>query len=91
MRLDARAGAIAASAISVLAYVLGAVLHVALPWGAPALVSFLFRVDIMELTQDFSWLSFGAGIVMFAFFGALFGYLGCQLYNRLATPGVAKA
>lgn len=91
MRLDARAGAMAAAGISVLAYVLGAALHVALPWGAPALVSFLFRVDIMELTQDFSWMSFCAGVAMFAFFGALFGYLGCRLYNRLATPGPAQA
>jgi len=90
MQLDPRAGAIAASLVSVVAYVLGAILHLVLPWGAPALVSFLFRVDIVELTQDFSWISAGTGLVLFAFFGAFFGYLGCWTYNRIALPGAAK-
>ena len=83
MRLDARAGAMAASITAALAYTLGALLHTMLPWGAPALVSFVFRVDIVELALPFTWVSFGAGLALFAGFGALFGYFGCWLYNRL--------
>lgn len=88
MRLNERAGGLAAAAVSTLAYVLGAILHTLLPWGAPALVSFVFRVDIVELAQPFSWMSFGAGLVLFAGFGALFGFAGCWTYNRLCAQYV---
>ncbi|MEK7401870.1 MAG: DUF5676 family membrane protein [Gemmatimonadota bacterium] len=87
MRLHTRAFAIASAIVAATVYLLGAIIHVALPWGAPAVVTYIFRVDVIELARPISVDGLVVGILMFAVCGGFFGGLTAWVYNRFAKPG----
>jgi hypothetical protein len=88
MSIHTRAFAITLSIVGATAYLLGAILHVVSPWGAPALVAYIFHVDVTSLARPFAWDSFVVGMVIFAALGAVFGALTAWLYNTLAQRGL---
>jgi hypothetical protein len=51
MKLDTRAFAIATAGAGTLAYAVGALLDTLSSWGGAAIVSFVFRVDVVELAR----------------------------------------
>jgi hypothetical protein len=95
MPINTRALAITLSIVGATAYLLGAILHVVSPWGAPALVAYIFHVDLTSLARPFAWDSFVVGLVIFAALGAVCGALTAWLYNTLAhhaaTPVLSRA
>lgn len=84
MLIQTRAYAITLSIVGATTYLLGAILHVVSPWGAPALVAYIFHVDVTPLARPFAWDSFVVGMALFAAVGALLGALTAWLYNMLA-------
>lgn len=84
-RLDTRAFTIASATVSAAAYLLGALLHVVSPWGAPAAASYVFRVDVIDLSRDLTWDSFVVGALLFTVTGGALGGFCAWVYNRLAT------
>jgi hypothetical protein len=84
MPIHIRAFAIALSIVGATAYLLGAVLHVISPWGAPALVAYIVHVDVAPLARSFTWDSFVVGLAIFAAVAAVLGALTAWLYNMLA-------
>ncbi|HEU4996657.1 MAG TPA: hypothetical protein VFT29_17695 [Gemmatimonadaceae bacterium] len=97
MRLHVGALAVTGAIVAATAYVLGGIMHVLTPWGAPALVSYIFHVDIIQLGVPFSWDSFLVGAIVFAGAGAFFGGFAAWVYNtvssekRLSWPAKAPA
>jgi hypothetical protein len=88
MRINVRAMAFATGMAAVALYLLGAIAHFFIsPWGAPALVSYLFRIDIAAFAMPFALDSFIVGIAVFAVVGAGFGSLTAWVYNRFARTG----
>jgi hypothetical protein len=85
MKLHTRALAITCAIISGAVYVAGGILHVVTPWGAPALVSYIFRVDVFNLAQPFTWDSFFVGLVIFAVAGAVLGAVTAWIYNAIVS------
>jgi hypothetical protein len=85
MKLNTGALAITWAVISALVYLMGAILHVVSPWGAPALVSYIFHVDVIGLAQQFTWDSFFVGLAIFAVAGALVGAVTAWMYNALVS------
>ena len=98
MRLHIKALAAASATAGMLLYLFGAVMDRVSAWGAAAVVSFIFRVDIVELTSPLTWTSFVMGLLLFAFVFAAVGAMVGVAYNLFtgamsrvpATPGVTK-
>ena len=93
MRLHVRALAAASAAAGVLLYCFGAVMDRVSAWGAAAIISFIFRVDIAQLTSALTPASFIMGIILFALVFAGMGATIAVGYNlltrsptRAATP-----
>src|SRR5205814_10676979 len=95
MRLHIAALAVTWAVISAMVYVIGAILHVVSPWGAPALMSYIFHVDVMSLAEPFTWDSFFVGVGIFAVIGAVIGAGTAWIYNgivsREESPAFATA
>ena len=99
MRLHVRALAAASAAAGVLLYCFGAVMDRVSAWGAAAIISFIFRVDIGQLTSALTPASVLTGVVLFALVFAGVGAtvaVGYNLLTRSAAhapsgPGVADA
>ncbi len=89
MRIDPRSAAITVAVVAVLWYFVGAVVNALSPWGAAALVSYIFHVDLIKLARPFAWDSFAVGVLVCGAGGAFWGYVGAHLYNRLSKPVAA--
>ena len=81
MQLHPRALAIAAAILGASLYAFGALVHVVVPWGAPAVVAYVFRVDVIDLARPLTWDSFLVGLLALAATGAVLGGLTAWLYN----------
>ena len=95
MRLDVKAFAIASAAAGMLLYAFGALLDRLSAWGGAAVVSFIFRVDVAQLAQPFTFgtllIGLGACGLLGGGMGAIVGW-GYNLLTRTATaPGGAPA
>lgn len=95
MKLDLRATTITGAIVCAAFYAAGAVLNVVLAWGAPALVSYIFHVDLIGLSYAFTWDSFAVGLVISAITGASLGGVTGFVYNKvtawLAASSAASA
>jgi hypothetical protein len=83
MRLHPRAMAVTGATVAVCAYLLGAIVHVISPWGAPALLAYIFYIDLYPLARPFYWDGFFVGIAMFAGGGFILGWVNATMYNWL--------
>ncbi|MGH7678039.1 MAG: hypothetical protein ACRENU_06200 [Gemmatimonadaceae bacterium] len=84
MQLGIRAFAIATGGAGMLAYAVGALLDSASSWGGAAAVSFIFRVDVVELARPLTPASLSVGLMACGLFGALLGGFVAWAYNRLS-------
>lgn len=84
MKVDLRSAVITGAIASALFYACGALLNATLAWGAPALVSYIFHVDLIALSHAFTLDSFAVGLVMCAIAGAVAGGLVASVYNRVS-------
>lgn len=95
MKLDLRAVAITGAIASAIFYAGGALLNLMLAWGTPALVSYIFHVDVIELSRPFTWDSFCVGLVICGITGSVMGVIVGSVYNRatawLAASSAASA
>ena len=91
MKLNVGAFAIATAGACVLAYLAGAALDAVSSWGGAALVSFVFRVDVVELTQPLTLGSLLTGLATCALFGAMMGGFVAWAYNGLTRSARAPA
>ncbi len=83
MQLDTRAFAIATGGAGILAYAVGALLDSVSSWGGAAALSFIFRVDVVELARPLTPASLSIGLIVCGLFGALLGGFVAWAYNRL--------
>ena len=81
MKLQPRALAITGGILGISLYAFGAIVHVLVPWGAPAVVAYVFRVDVIDLARPLTWDSLLVGLVALAATGAVLGGLTASLYN----------
>lgn len=91
MKLDTRAFATATAGAGILAYAMGALLDTFSSWGGAAAVSFIFRVDIVELAQPLTLASLAVGLAVSGLLGGLVGGFVAWAYNRLTRPAIAQA
>lgn len=91
MRLNTRAFAIATAGAGMLAYALGAVLDAVTSWGGAAIVSFIFRVDVVELARPLTLGSLLIGLAAFGLFGGMMGGFVAMAYNALTRPATGRA
>lgn len=87
MKLHTGVLAITWAIVAAMVYVIGGILHVVSPWGAPALVSYIFHIDVIELAIPFTWDGFLVGVAVFAVVGAMLGAVTGWLYNTIASRG----
>lgn len=84
MKLDVKALTLASAATGMLVYLMGAIVDRISAWGGAALLSYIFRLDVIELTQPLTLGSFIVGIVSFGILFALIGFSVAKAYNLLA-------
>jgi hypothetical protein len=90
MRLNVKALAISTAIAGMLLYAVGAVIDVSSAWGAAAVVSYIFRLDVIEASLPHTLGSFVVGL---ASFGLAFGAFGASVawtYNRVAREAPAR-
>ena len=85
MKLQPTAMAITGAILGAGLYAFGALVHVVVPWGAPAVVAYLFRVDVIDLARPLTWDSFVVGFLALTIAGALAGGVAAWLYNWIAA------
>jgi hypothetical protein len=90
MRLQLKALAITGAAVALLAYLLGAIVNFLSPWGAVALVSYIYHVDLTNLARPFAWDSFVLGCLAVGAFGGLMGALTAWIYNAVAAGAATR-
>jgi len=91
MKLDTRAFAIATAGAGALAYAVGALLDATSSWGGAAFVSFVFRVDVVELARPLTLASLLIGLVASGLFGGMMGGFVAWGYNRLTSSSTMRA
>ena len=91
MRLDIKAFAGASAVAGSLLYAFGALIDRLGAWGAAGVVSYIFRVEVVQLSGPFSYGALLLGIVVI---GVLFGALGgimAWAYNVLTREHARSA
>jgi len=83
VKLHPRAMAFTGAVVATCAYLLGGVVHLLSPWGAPALFAYVFYVDLYPLARAFYWDGVLVGMLLFASGGFVLGYVNATLYNWL--------
>ena len=91
MKLDTGAFATATAGAGILAYAVGALLDTLSGWGGAAAVSFIFRVDVVELAQPLTLASLSVGLVASGLLGGFMGGFVAWAYNRLTRSAIAHA
>lgn len=91
MKIDLRAAMITGAIASAVLYAGGALLNVVLAWGAPALVSYIFHVDLIGLSHPFTVDSFAIGLVICGIVGCVAAGVVASVYNRVLAWRAASS
>lgn len=91
MKLDTRAFAIASTGAGMLLYCFGALMDAVGAWGGAAVVSYIFRVDIVQLEVPLTPGAFLIGVVSCGFFAGMLGTFMATTYNYIVRPAQAKS
>ena len=91
MKLNTRAFAIASTGAGVLLYGFGALIDALGAWGGAEVVSYIFRVDVVQLEQPLTPGAFLVGALACGFVAGVLGTFLASTYNYLVRPAaVAK-
>ena len=91
MRLNVKALAMSTAIAGMLLYALGAVIDRTSAWGAAAVVSYIFRLDVVEASLPHTVGTFGVGLVSFGVMFGVFGASVAWIYNRIAREAPARS
>jgi hypothetical protein len=90
MKLNTRAFAIASTGAGVLLYAVGALIDALGAWGGAEVVSYIFRVDVVQLEVPLTPGAFVFGALACGALGGMLGTFVASTYNYLVRPAGAK-
>lgn len=90
MKLNTRAFAIASTGAGVLLYSFGALIDALGAWGGAEVVSYIFRVDVVQLEVPLTPGAFLVGALACGFFAGVLGTFVASTYNYIVRPAGAK-